>query len=264
MHSILFSAILSLACPAAATSRHLVLFGGGEDRPREAMERFAELAGKSEARILVVTWATEYTDDAFKGFQDSVRFSSPAAVELAQSTAAVAAAPEAFLSSLASATGVFFTGGDQNVVSYFLKEQPRISEALKKKYRSGSVFGGASAGSAVMSEVMITGEGDFTVIDGSRVGTDQGLGLLPGVIIDQKFLARQRENRLFGLVLERPQLAGVGIDDGAAAAFDDEREVQAFGPGPLTIVLGEKGAARLTLELLKAGERFDLEKKKRL
>jgi cyanophycinase-like exopeptidase len=49
---------------------------------------------------------------------------------------------------------------------------------------------------------MMTGDGDFTVIDGRKVDTREGLCLLPGTIVDQHFLKRQWENRLFGLILD--------------------------------------------------------------
>ena len=64
--------------------------------------------------------------------------------------------------------------------------------------------------------MMITGGGDHTVLDGQKVEVRAGLGLLPGVILDQHFLKRQRQNRLFGLVLDHPRLLGVGVDEGTA------------------------------------------------
>jgi cyanophycinase len=44
----------------------------------------------------------------------------------------------------------------------------------------------------------------------------KGLGLLPGTILDQHFLKRQRFNRLLSAVLEHPDLVGIGIDEKTA------------------------------------------------
>ncbi len=43
-----------------------------------------------------------------------------------------------------------------------------------------------------------------------------GFGFLPGTIVDQHFLRRERHNRLLAAVLERPGLIGIGIDEGTA------------------------------------------------
>ena len=42
------------------------------------------------------------------------------------------------------------------------------------------------------------------------------LELLPQAIVDQHFHRRQRFNRLLSAVLDRPELIGIGIDEGTA------------------------------------------------
>jgi cyanophycinase len=118
------------------------------------------------------------------------------------------------------------------------------------------VFGGTSAGAAAMSRIMITGEGDFTVIDAAGVITREGLGLLPGVIVDQHFLRRSRHNRLFALVLANPRELGIGIDEDAAIlARDGEAEVVG---GPVLLVDGAEKPGALVLRLVPPGGRFAL------
>ncbi|MCR4340479.1 MAG: hypothetical protein NUW01_11430, partial [Gemmatimonadaceae bacterium] len=51
----------------------------------------------------------------------------------------------------------------------------------------------------------------------------RGLGLLPGVLVDQHFLQRQRGNRLISGVLDHPTLVGVGIDEATAVIFSGGR-----------------------------------------
>lgn len=127
---------------------------------------------------------------------------------------------------------------------------------------AGVAFGGTSAGTAAMSRLMLTGEGDFTRIDASTVATREGLGLLPGVIVDQHFLRRRRENRLFALVLAHPGLLGVGVDEDAALVVEGSIG-EAVGPGPVMLVRAV-GPDELAVELLRPGARYDLAGRRRL
>jgi cyanophycinase len=156
---------------------------------------------------------------------------------------------------LSRATGVFFTGGDQNRVMDVLADAPLLA-ALKARYAEGVVFGGTSAGTALISDPMITGEGDLTVIDGDKVGARPGLGLLPGVILDQHFIERARYNRLFGLVLRQPGLRGVGIDEDAALLVKNGRFAEVVG-GPVVLV-DATGKDQLTVTVLRPGQTTDL------
>ena len=108
-----------------------------------------------------------------------------------------------------------------------------------------------------MSPRMITGDGDFSVIDGDRVAVREGLGLLPGVIVDQHFVKRQRENRLFGLVLKHPEERGVGVDEDTALLVTGGRHAEVVGSGPVLLVTA-KGRGRLEVTVLRPGQSVDL------
>jgi cyanophycinase len=128
---------------------------------------------------------------------------------------------------------------------------------VRERHARGVVFGGTSAGAAVMSLRMITGEGDFTVIDGAKVVVREGLGLLPGVIVDQHFVRRQRENRLFGLVLQQRGERGVGIDEDTALLVAGGRHAEVVGKGPVMLV-DATGPDQLRITLLRTGQSVDL------
>jgi cyanophycinase len=247
---------LGLAAPASGAER-LVVIGGGE-RPREALSRFVEWAGGPlGSRILVVSWATEEPKESFESLRDDLTPFKPAAVDAAPPRPLTASGKTAFLGQLRRATGVFFTGGDQSRIMEVLRDAELIG-ALRERYKAGVVFGGTSAGAAIMSERMITGEGDFTVIDAAKVEIRPGLGLLPGVIVDQHFIARQRENRLFSLVLAHPEERGVGIDEGTAILVEDGHKAEVVGSSQVMLVdAGEKKDA-LVLTLLRAGQTFEV------
>jgi cyanophycinase len=134
---------------------------------------------------------------------------------------------------------------------------PELLAAVRARFAAGVVFGGTSAGAAVMSARMITGEGDFTVIDGDAVEVRPGLGFVGGVIVDQHFVRRQRQNRLFGLVLKHPQERGVGIDEDTALLVTDGRHAEVVGRGPV-VVVDAKGKDRLEVTLVRSGSALDL------
>jgi cyanophycinase len=258
---LLASALLALALldgsigEVAGTEEKLVLIGGGS-RPPQALARFVEWAGGPDARILVVPWASEEQAANAEAFRSDV-LPFRAAVEVAPFAPLTAEGRERFLSRLGGARGVFFTGGDQGRIMNVLAETP-LKDALQAHYRKGIVFGGTSAGTAIMSPRMITGEGDFTVIDGTKVETRPGLGLLPGVILDQHFIKRQRENRLFGLVLLHPEELGVGVDEATALLVRGGRTAEVVGESPVVLVEALAGAAGLRVRLVAPGQRVDL------
>jgi len=124
---------------------------------------------------------------------------------------------------------------------------------------------------------MITGEGDFTVIRAGAVELARGLGLLPGVIVDQHFVARQRSNRLLSVILEHPELLGVGVDEdtaiwvtpGGTLEVIGSRSVVVYDAAKATVtraaaadgkdLLGVRG---LRMDVLLPGDRYDLDRRK--
>jgi cyanophycinase len=63
-----------------------------------------------------------------------------------------------------------------------------------------------------------------------------GLGLLPGVIIDQHFDERARYGRLMSLVASSPNLLGMGIDEDTAAEVRDGHRLTVVGSGAVFVV----------------------------
>ena len=253
----LFAVTLTFSVSA---QQRLVLIGGGE-RSAEAVSRFVEWAGRDKARILIITWASGVPLESFDALKEDFKTFKTASFEHAPLAPLDADKRAKFLEQLKTATGVFFSGGDQNRIMEVLKDE-ELHNALREKYDSGAVFGGTSAGAAAMSTPMMTGENDLTVIDARKVGTRKGLGLLPNAIFDQHFIKRQRENRLFGLVLENPKMLGIGIDEDMALLVKDNRFAEVVGATYVMIVDGKSKKATFMINLLKAGDKFDLVKRK--
>lgn len=252
-------ALLSSVAFARGDER-LVLLGGGP-RPAEALARFVEWAGREHSRILVIPWGAQEPQAAFDSLRRELAPHRPGAVGSAPLSPLSPSEKDELLAQLGRATGAFFVGGDQGGILDALKDAS-LRDALRSRYHEGMVIGASSAGTACMSGITITGEGDFAVIDGNKVEVRAGLGLLPGVLLDQHFITRQRENRLFGLVLEHPRLLGVGLDEGAALLVRGNRHAEVVGASRVVAIEARAGG-ELRLHLLSPGETFDLKKRKR-
>ncbi|MEO7533584.1 MAG: cyanophycinase [Ferruginibacter sp.] len=129
-----------------------------------------------------------------------------------------------WLDSVQNAKLIFITGGDQNRFMEIVLHTP-VQEAIQKAYASGSTIAGTSAGAAMMSKKMITGNelsgdsvrsGSFKSIRYNLVEVKEGLGLLSTAVIDQHFIARSRYNRLLSVLAANPTYPCIGIDEETA------------------------------------------------
>ena len=204
------------AKPLSASGRlaggALVVCGGGK-MPDPVRDRFVELAGGSSARIVVIPTAHAYADtpnvsraiEAWNGHQvEWIRLLHTRSHDEAND-------PE-FVRPLTEATGVWFGGGKQEMLTsaYLGTEVERQLMALLAR---GGVIGGTSAGAAIMSRMMI-------VSGRTEAKLGQGFDFLPGVVVDQHFLKRNRIKRLLGVVRSHPDLLGLGIDESTALVVD--------------------------------------------
>ncbi len=244
--------------------------------PDDYWTRFFELAGGKDAAIVILPTASERPEAGPEYVEELRALGATAARWLPLASAEDARRPE-LVEAIRGARGIFLTGGDQNRITAALLDTP-AGEALRAAYGDGGVVGGTSAGTACMSDPMITGEGDFTALAAGSVARARGLGLLPGILLDQHFVARQRQNRLLVSVLERPDLLGVGVDERTVLWVRPDGSLEVFGAGWVEIydaaaaTVRGAGAAPGTplaadgvrLHLLRAGDRFDPERRARL
>ena len=105
-----------------------------------------------------------------------------------------------------------------------------------------------------------------------------GLGLLPGVIVDQHFEQRNRMGRLLALVAQSPSLLGMGIDEDTAALVGPSGVLEVLGKGSITILdparlqtdayevkrHGPIMVSGVVLHSLPSGYRFDLRRRRLL
>jgi cyanophycinase len=214
----------------------LFIIGGGA-RPPELIADLIRLSGIGrEDYIPVFPQASSIPDTAFyytqqqfaaHGITRSVNYFFQQGATLS----------DAALDSVKAARLIYLPGGAQDQLMVIIGNT-RVHSAIMEAYRNGAVIAGTSAGAAVMSRVMITGDeykhpeytGDFRTIEADNLVYAEGLGLLTSAIVDQHFIQRMRMNRLITAVLDHPGLTGIGIDESTALLVEGNKgTVYGFG-----------------------------------
>ncbi|MCH4822659.1 cyanophycinase [Gramella lutea] len=178
------------------------------------------------------------------------------------------------LDSLANAGLIYISGGDQNRFMDIVLNSP-ISDAIKRAYQNGATIAGTSAGAAVMSKKMITGDefkhpeytGDFKTIEAENIELKEGLGLIDNAIIDQHFIQRMRMNRLISTAIENPDEICIGIDESTAILVQND-SAKVLGAAQVIVLKninkskiskdGLIGGRDLQLSVILPGEKFAL------
>jgi cyanophycinase len=215
----------------------LLIIGGAEDKVGRTtvLRRFVKLAGRRNARIVLIPTASAFPEDVVKTYTRAfARLGAPEVV-VVNPRSRPGAADEALVHALDQATGIFMSGGNQLKLAQLFVGTP-LADAIARAHQRGAVVGGTSAGASIMSQFMISLGADGVTPRQRTSQLTSGLGLLPGVIIDQHFDQRGRYGRLMSLVASSPNLLGVGIDEDTAAEVRDGRELTVVGSGAVFII----------------------------
>ena len=121
----------------------------------------------------------------------------------------------AVAATLDDATGIFMTGGNQLRLSSVIAGT-RLGHAITARHRAGAIVAGTSAGASALGSHMVAFGTSGTTPKQRMTQMSAGLGMLPGVLIDQHFEQRNRIGRLLALVAQSPALLGIGLDEDTA------------------------------------------------
>jgi cyanophycinase len=277
--SIILIAFPEQGCFAQSSKGHLVIIGGGK-RPDYVMKKIVELAGGENANMIVIPNASsERLETAQRQSKElkGLGAASSDYIIFSKETADV----DSNLQKLENITGVFFSGGDQSNLTRDLLGT-KLLNRIFEIYNSGGVISGTSAGAAVMSEVMITGNelinpdssNAFISIRKNNIETTKGFGFIKSAIIDQHFIKRKRHNRLISLIIENPELPGIAIDEETSIVVYPDHTFEVLGESQVLILdagnaknirtdkNGNLRADDIKLHLLINGDRYNLKTKK--
>ncbi len=227
----------------------LLIVGGGEI-PEVVIERLLELAGGEDARLVVIPTASERADagkpESFIEIWQERGFPS---VEILHTRDRKTANSDEFVAPLKSATAIWFVGGQQSKLAdayVGTKVEGELYAILKRN----GVIGGTSAGAAIQSRLMIAfGNPDATI--------RPGLNLVPGAVIDQHFLARNRQPRLTKVIADHPGYFGLGIDESTAIVVRG-RNIDVIGESSVTVCFSKSETRAAKEYEVSTGRRADL------
>lgn len=250
--------------PSSVQSRagHLLIIGGAEDkvRQRQILARFAALAGGNDARVVVISTASSLGDEATELYLSLFRQLGISDVRGMRPLARGDANDTRLIATLKDATGIFLTGGNQLRLTSVIAGT-RLARALVTRHKHGAIIAGTSAGASALASHMVAFGTSGATPKQRMTQMSAGLGLLPGVLIDQHFEQRNRIGRLLALVAQSPALLGIGIDEDTAAVVTEEdgaEILRVVGRGVVTLfdgrnVVSNAHEARRTAPLLASG-----------
>lgn len=278
MKRVVLAVLMAVPSLVVAQGRGTLYIVGGGPQPPALVQEFVDLAGgPGKANIVVFAMASVNGEKGGEEKAEQLRGLGATArnVWITREQAVT----DSVARLLDGATGIWFGGGDQNRLAEVIKGTA-TERAIHRRYAAGAVIGGTSAGAAVMSALMITGDErapgglrpdstlSYGTIARSNVVVDSGFALIGNAVIDQHFLRRKRHNRLVSLVLERAPHLGAGIDESTALVVRPDGTWGVSGASVVVIydarrasITGEAtatlGAGGITMHVLPAGSRFD-------
>ena len=201
----------------------LVIVGGGSLEGTGIIERFIQLAGGPNAKIVVVPTAggNRNADGSVRPYKeedviaDWVRRGVKNVTMLHTHDPKVAAT-EPFVARLREATGVWFNGGRQwNIVDSYAGTL--TYQEFHKVLERGGVIGGSSAGATIQGDYLVRG-----AVAGAQIMMtpekehERGFNFLRRSAIDQHINARNRWDDLIPVIQKYPELLGIGLSEGTA------------------------------------------------
>jgi cyanophycinase len=216
--------LLGLPTPRNADQPGAVMLHGGGRITDETFDRFVELAGGKQARIVLVPSAgfrvgdyrteRELREALFRRYGSWVslpRAGKAGDFQFLYTDSPADADSSNFVKPLETATGVWFSGGLQSRLNYryvgVFPEQTRFQKALKGVLERGGIVGGTSAGMAALPEIITLNEEREGVTAPATAVTAHGFGLFHRAIVEQHFDARGgRLERFTGLLRDHARL----------------------------------------------------------
>ena len=238
----------------------LVIVGGAMQDPA-IVQRFIELAGGTEAPIVIIPTAGE-ADDEYHQFWSGLkqwRDNGARHLTVLHTRDRAVANSEAFVKPIREARGVFFAGGRQwRLADSYLDTltQKELAALLNR----GGVIGGSSAGASILASFMVRGDtksnekmiGDHTV----------GFGFVKNSAIDQHLLRRNRQFDMLEVIDAHPELLGIGLDEDTAIVVDGDR-FDVIGRSYVVVYSNKPVAGAIgRFYFMGAGDRFDMKTRK--
>lgn len=213
--------------PAKGT---LVIVGGGPTANTGIMEKFIELAGGLDAKIVVVPTAggnkTPTGEIKIYKEEDVIAAWKKRGlknVRMLHTHDPKVADTEAFAAPLREAHAVWFDGGRQwNIVDSYMNTL--TYREFHHVLARGGVIGGSSAGATIQGDYLVRGAiAGPDIMMTPEKEHERGFNFLRRSAIDQHINMRNRWDDLIPVIKKYPNLLGIGISEGTALIVKGDR-----------------------------------------
>ena len=250
----------------------VIIIGGAEDKVRDRviLNRFVSLAGGTDARIMVISTASSLGAEAGERYRAIFTELGVTSIRTLHAVTRAQANEEKTALIARDATGIFLTGGNQN--------SGLSPDSFATNVQIGAQLSMSPKTASAMSSHMIAFGASGATPKQRMAQIAAGLGVLPGVIVDQHFQQRNRLGRLLSLIAQNPSLLGLGVDEDTAGVVGPDHVLEVIGRGSITIVDGTTSEtdawevrghrplmiSNVVLHSLSSGYKFDLRRRERI
>jgi cyanophycinase len=191
----------------------LIIIGGGSI-PDSLFSFFANYMGGKDQPVVYIPTATTDEEYIQKG-EHLIKFSSRGFTNL--STIHTRNKKEADdpknLALLRNAKGLYFGGGDQQLIANAYAGTKLYDEFIALLNRGGVIMG-TSAGATIMGSLMVGGDARDDI--SKKYAFNPAFSFMTNTALDQHVLARNRQFDLIPVIEHYPGTLGIGMDESTA------------------------------------------------
>ncbi|REL32898.1 cyanophycinase [Rhodohalobacter sp. SW132] len=230
----------------------------------------------SNPRIEVITTASEIPDIVGKKYKETFLRLGVENVGILDIQDRDEADDSSTLERISNSDIILFSGGDQSKISRIIKDTLSHQLLRERYHKEKFTIAGTSAGAVVMSDKMISGGRNGTIIRKNDLKTGTGLGLIPEIVFDSHFIKRNRFGRLAEAVALHPDKLGVGLGEDTGVIIREGNILEIIGSGIVVIFDGSNlnynqygklknripiSLANLTVHVLATRDRYNIREK---
>ena len=232
----------------------LIPIGGNEDKGIEENEKYSlefidegilfhvvKEAGGIDANVVIIPTASSIPVEVGENYIDAFTKLGCKNISVLDIRSKEDSEKAESIALIKKADCLMFSGGDQSKITDKIGGTA-IHDIIIDRYKNdaGFVIAGTSAGAMVMAEEMIAGGSASESFIKGAVKMYNGLGLIPGLIIDTHFIRRGRFGRQSEAVAKFPNLTGIGLAEDTGMIIKNGTDCTVIGSGMAIVFDGSK------------------------
>lgn len=231
----------------------LIPIGGNEDKNIEVNEQYTlefiqegilskvvQESGGTDAKIVVVPTASSIPVEVGDNYLHAFHSLGCDNVKIADIRKREDSEKAEYIEMFKEADCVMFSGGNQSKIASKIGGTTIHKILIDRYHNEDFVIAGTSAGAMCMSEEMIAGGSSQESFIKGAVLMNEGMDLIPRLIIDSHFIRRGRFGRLAEAVARFPKLIGIGLAEDTGIIIKNGNECTVIGSGMVIVMDGSK------------------------